>query len=175
MSKDTISIRLADARDAKTIAVMSRDLIEPGLGWRYDAPRILGRIRHRDTVTLVASEGGRTAGFAIMEFGEERAHLVLLAVLPTHRRQGIGRRLLDWMVESALVAGVGSIHLELRASNEAARAFYKAMGFTETLTVPGYYRGPGGAKESAMRMLRMLRSTDTPTWNWQPPAFRGNP
>jgi len=174
MTQDAIHIRLAEPRDAQTIAVMSRDLIEPGLGWRYDASRILGRIRHRDTVTLVASERGRTVGFAIMDFGDERAHLVLLAVQPAQRRRGLGRRLLDWMVESALVAGIGSIHLELRASNEAARAFYKAMGFTETLVVPGYYRGPGGAKESAMRMLRMLRSADTPTWSWQPPAFRGN-
>ena len=42
--------------------------------------------------------------------------------------------------------------------NPAARAFYNAMGFNETLVVPGYYRGPGGARESAMRMLRMLRT-----------------
>jgi len=174
VTKDAVEIRLAEPRDAQTIAMMSRDLIEPGLGWRYDQPKILSRIRHRDTVTLVASERGRTAGFAIMEFGDERAHLVLLAVRPTHRRQGIGRRLLAWLVESALTAGISSIHLELRSSNEAARAFYNAMGFTETLVVPGYYRGPGGAKESAMRMLRMLRNGDTPAWVWQPPAFRRN-
>lgn len=174
MTQDAISIRLAEVADAPAIALMSRDLIEPGLGWRYDQPKILAKIRHRDTVTLVASERGRTAGFAIMDFADERAHLVLLAVRPTHRRQGIGRRLLEWLVESALTAGIASIHLELRASNEAARAFYNAMGFTETLVVPGYYRGPGGAKESAMRMLRMLRRGDSPVWLWQPPAFRRN-
>jgi len=174
MTQDAIVFRLAEPRDAQSIALMSRDLVEPGLGWRYDQPKVLSRIQRRDTVTLVASERGRTAGFAIMEFGEERAHLVLLAVRPTHRRQGIGRRLLEWLVDSALTAGIASIHLELRASNEAARAFYNAMGFTETLVVPGYYRGPGGAKESAMRMLRMLRRGNAPAWTWQPPAFRKN-
>lgn len=170
MTQDAIAIRLAQPRDAQAIAGMSRDLIEPGLGWRYDPDKVLRKIRHRDCTSVVASERGRIAGFAIMEFGEERAHLVLLAVRPTHRRQGIGRRMLDWLVDSALTAGIASIHLELRASNEAARAFYNAMRFSETLLVPGYYRGPGGAKESAMRMLRLLRTVEAPAYHWHPPA-----
>jgi ribosomal-protein-alanine N-acetyltransferase len=174
VTQGAITVRLAEPRDAQTIAIMSRDLIESGFGWRYDQAKILQKIRHRDTVTLVASERGLTAGFAIMEFSEERAHLVLLAVRPTHRRQGTGRRMLAWLLETALTAGIASIHLELRASNEAARAFYNAMGFTETLVVPGYYRGPGGTKESAMRMLRVLRSGDSPALIWQPPAFGKN-
>ena len=171
MTQDAITIRLAEPRDARDIALMSRDLIEPGLGWRYEPEKVLRRIRQRDTIALVASDRGRTAGFAIMDFGEERAHLVLLAVRPTHRRQGTGRRMLEWLVESALTAGIASLHLELRASNEAARAFYLAMGFSETMVVPGYYRGPGGAKESALRMLRILRTGETPAVLWQPPAF----
>lgn len=174
MTQGAITIRLAEARDAQTIATMSRDLVEVGFGWRYDQAKILRKIRQRETVTLVASDRGRTAGFAIMEYGEDRAHLVLLAVRPTHRRQGIGRKLMDWLVESALTAGIASIHLELRSSNEAARRFYSVMGFSETLVVPGYYNGPGGAKESALRMLRVLRSTDTTNWTWQPPTFGKN-
>jgi ribosomal protein S18 acetylase RimI-like enzyme len=174
MTQGAITIRLAEARDAQTIATMSRDLVEPGLGWRYDPAKILRKIKHRDTVTLVASDRGRTAGFAIMEFGEDRAHLVLLAVRPTHRRQGIGRKLVEWLLESARTAGIASIHLELRTSNEAARRFYMVMGFSETLVVPGYYSGPGGAKESALRMLLVLRTGDTANWTWQPPTFGKN-
>ncbi len=169
MAQDALTIRLADPRDAQTLALMSRDLIEPGLGWRYDAQKILRKIRHRDTVTLVASERGRTAGFAIMEFGEERAHLVLLAVRPSHRRVGIGRRLLDWLLESARVAGMASIHLELRTGNDAARRFYRAMGFYETVLVPGYYRSGEGRKEGALRMLRVLRSPGPVPYTWRPP------
>ena len=62
--------------------------------------------------------------------------------------------MVEWLVESALVAGMASIHVELRASNAAALAFYAAMGFSETFRVPGYYRG----RETAVRMLRMLRT-----------------
>jgi ribosomal protein S18 acetylase RimI-like enzyme len=112
----------------------------------------------------VACDRGRIAGFAIMEFGDERAHLVLLAVRPAQRRMGIGRRLVDWLLESARTAGIASLHLELRSGNEAARGFYRAMGFDETLVVPGYYRG----RESALRMIRVLRSTSPVPYTWRP-------
>lgn len=167
MGKPGISIRLAQAHDAQAIALMSRDLIEAGLGWKYDAARVLRAIRHRDTVVLVAEAQAAVAGFAIMEFGDERAHLVLLAVRPAQRRAGIGRRLLEWLIESAHTAGMESVHLELRAGNEPARAFYRALGFSETVGVPGYYRG----REAALRMLRMLRVPGPPTYSWRPPTL----
>ena len=167
MARPGIVIRLAQAHDAQAIALMSRDLIEAGLGWKYDAARVLRAIRHRDTVVLVAEARAELAGFAIMEFGDQRAHLVLLAVRPAHRRAGIGRGLLDWLIETAHTAGMESVHLELRARNEAARAFYRAMGFCETVSVPGYYRG----REAAQRMLRVLRVPGPPTYSWRPPTL----
>jgi [ribosomal protein S18]-alanine N-acetyltransferase len=167
MSEDSITLRLAEAQDARAIALMSRDLVEAGLGWKYDAPRVLRAIRERDTVVLVACERAAVDGFAIMEFGDERAHLVLLAVRPAQRRGGIGRRMLQWLLESAKTAGIGSVHLELRERNEAARAFYRAMGFSESVLVPGYYRG----RETALRMLRVLRVPGPAPYVWQPPAL----
>ncbi|HVL36472.1 MAG TPA: N-acetyltransferase [Burkholderiales bacterium] len=175
MTARAITIRIAEPRDAQAIALMSRDLIEAGLGWKYDAARVLRAIRDRDTLAVVACENGKQAprgalsGFAIMEVGEERAHLVLLAVRPTHRRLGIGQRMVEWLLESARVAGMASIHLELRASNEAARRFYRAMGFHETVLVPGYYRSGEGRKEGALRMLRVLRAPGPVPYTWRPP------
>jgi len=178
MTPRAITIRLAEPRDAQAVAMMSRDFIEAGLGWKYDAPRVLRAIRDRDTLAVVACEGGKSAaaargaltGFAIMECGDERAHLVLLAVRPSHRRLGIGKRMLEWLLESARVAGMASIHLELRANNDAARRFYRAMGFYETVLVPGYYRGGEGRKEGALRMLRVLRVPGPATYTWRPPS-----
>ena len=173
MTPRAITVRLAESRDAQAIAVMSRDFIEAGLGWKYDAARVLRAIRNRDTLAVVACEGGKNAGgaltgFAIMEFGEERAHLVLLAVRPTHRRLGVGQRLFEWLLESSRAAGMASIHLELRSVNDAARRFYRAMGFFETVLVPGYYRGEG-RKEGALRMLRILRAPGPLPYTWRPP------
>jgi ribosomal-protein-alanine N-acetyltransferase len=174
MTPRAITIRLADPRDAQAIALMSRDFIEAGLGWKYDAPRVLRAIRDRDTLAVVACEstkggGGAITSFAIMEFGDERAHLVLLAVRPSHRRQGIGLRLLEWLLESARTAGMASVHLELRSNNDEARRFYRAAGFYETVLVPGYYRGGEGRKEGALRMLRVLRAPGPVPYTWRPP------
>jgi [ribosomal protein S18]-alanine N-acetyltransferase len=182
MTPRAITIRLAEPRDAQAIAMMSRDFIEAGLGWKYDAARVMRAIRDRETLCVVACESGKAAststaagargaitGFAIMEFGDERAHLVLLAVRPSHRRLGIGQRLLEWLVESARVAGMASIHLELRSNNDAARRFYRAMSFYETVLVPGYYRSGEGRKEGALRMLRVLRAPGPVPYTWRPP------
>lgn len=152
MASLNVELALANARDAPPLAVLARDLIESGLGWGYRPQRIAALIRDADIVTLVA----RTAepvGFAMMRFGDERAHLILLAVKPGHQRSGIGRKLIEWLLESAYVAGIASVHIELRASNVPAHAFYRTLGFVETIRVPGYYRG----RETALRMIRMLR------------------
>jgi len=137
---------------------------------------VLRAIRDRDMLAVVACEGSKSAagrgaitGFAIVEFGDERAHLVLLAVRPSHRRLGIGKRLFQWLLESARTAGMASIHLELRASNDAARRFYRAMGFYETVLVPGYYRSGEGRKEGALKMLRVLRVPGPVPYTWRPP------
>ena len=170
-----LTVRIAEPGDAHAIAEMSRDHIESGLGWRYDPAHVLRAMRRRETVVLaatgrqtyVARDRPALSGFAIMDFGDERAHLVLLAVQPAQRRLGIGRRLVEWLLESAVTAGMASVHLELRADNEAARRFYRVLGFSETVLVPRYYNG----REAAMRMIRVLRAPGPLPLAWRPPVF----
>lgn len=147
--------RLEPARlsDAARLAAMSQELIESGLRPSWGAIRIGWFVRQPESIVLTARSDRTIAGFAIMRFAEEAAHLNLLAVDPAHRRRGIGRRLLTWLEESALTAGTFRIGLELRALNEAARAFYGALGYRELERVPGYYQGV----EAAIRMERDVR------------------
>ena len=148
------TFRLATPADADPIALMSRELIECGLsGWSWPPERVARSIQARDTVVLVASVQSHTNGFAIMSFGDVQAHLSLLAVRPSHQRRGIGRQMMEWLEESALVAGIATIDLELRANNSAARDFYRTLGFKDTAYVPGYYRGV----ETGLRMSRDIR------------------
>ncbi len=167
MDPRSIVLGFARRNDATALALMARDLIEAGLGWEYRAERIARFIDDRETVVLVARDRGDVIGFAVMHFGDERAHLTLLAVSPTYQRRGIARRMLAWLSESASVAGVSSIHVELRAGNTAARRLYRSSGFAETLRLPGYYRG----RESALRMIRMLRTPNTIVASWRPPMI----
>jgi len=140
------------------MAEMSRELIEAGLGWRYTPRRMTALIRDPETVALVACDGLRIQGFAVMQFGDVHAHLALLCVRPTQQLRGIGRRLNAWLVESARVAGIASIRLELRADNAAALSFYRRLGFSETQLVPEYYDGYVAAR----RMTLLLHAEHAP-------------
>ena len=166
MSIQDVTFQFASRDDAPAIASLSRDLIEDGLGWQYRAERIRELIDDAETVTLAARGGESLIGFSIMTFGDERAHLVLLAVRPAYQRRGVARKLTQWLIESAATAGIASIHVELRARNKAAYAFYRAMAFAETLRLAGYYRGC----ETAIRMMRMLRAPRVTVQTWRPPA-----
>lgn len=148
-----LTLTLAAPADAAPIAAMSRELIETGLPWTWTPARVARNLARPDTLVLTARDGAPLAGFAIMQFGEERAHLSLLAVRPDCQRQGVARRLLEWLTASALTAGIASVDLELRESNRGARRFYINQGFAETARVSGYYRGV----ETAVRMQREIR------------------
>ena len=153
---DTVTLRLARAPEAPAMALMSRELIETGLGWRYTPLRMAMLMRDANTVALVATEAtaaASIAGFAVMQFGDERAHLMLLCVQAAQQRRGIGRRLLAWLTLSAQVAGIAKIQLELRADNHQALAFYRQQGYGEDGLIECYY----GGTVAARRMACLLR------------------
>lgn len=147
-----ISIGLAKACDCRMLADMSRRLIEDGLPWSWNEARIRSCLRNPECAVIVARHGRRIAGFAIMEFHEEHAHLSLLAVRPGYRQRGIGRALVEWLEATARVAGTFLVRLELRAGNAPARQFYVQLGYRETGVSPNYYAG----HEDALRMTRDL-------------------
>jgi ribosomal-protein-alanine N-acetyltransferase len=147
--------RLEPARlnDAPRLAAMSQTLIESGLHPAWGAQRIGWYVRHPESVVLTARSDRSIAGFAIMRYADEVAHLNLLAVDPAHRRRGIARRLVTWLEETALTAGTFIVGLELRAENREAQDFYRALGYQEVGRVSGYYQGI----EAAIRMERDVR------------------
>jgi len=150
-------LRLAQSADAQEVAIMSRDLIESGLGWSWTRARVARNIADRDTLSVVACQGGRVIGFAIAYFGDEHAHLNLLAVKREYQRLGLGTRMIRWLEESARIAGIRALHLEVRARNQQARRFYRRLGFVEMALLPRYYRGVEAAVWMACDMRTLAR------------------
>jgi [ribosomal protein S18]-alanine N-acetyltransferase len=147
-------LQLARLADARRLAVMSQELVEAGLRPAWSASRITWHIRYPESVVLTARYNGTTVGFAIMRYGDDVAHLNLLAVDPVHRRRGVARQLMTWLEETALIAGTFIVGLELRATNQAAFSFYASLGYRELGRVSGYYQGI----EHAIRMARDVRT-----------------
>ena len=149
-------IDLARTTDALAIAELSRDAIEYGLAWRWTTRRVMHSIHDADTNVVVARQGIGVAGFGIMQYGQEEAHLALLAVRGAQRRHGLGSALLAWLEASACVAGCKLLRLEVRITNPGAMAFYRQRGFEEAGVAVGYYEGV----EDAVRMLKRLSAPD---------------
>lgn len=150
--KDPVRIEIARPADAPAIAQMSRDLIEYSLPWSWQARRVLRHV-HRDESTVITSRWrGEFAGFAIMRFGIEEAHLDLLAVHSHLQRRGLGAAMVRWLEDSARVAGISVVHLEVRETNHGGRAFYRRLGYRRVGRVPGYY----GNREAALCLARDL-------------------
>jgi len=154
-------IRLALPADATHIAVMSRDYVEAGLQWSWTAARVLRSIGDHASNVVVIADGGAILGFGIMQYGDHTAHLALLAVHPAHRNKGLGTRLMSWLEQPAVVAGIVSIRLEARADNPQAIAFYQRRGFEPRGRIAGYYQGRVDAVRLGKSLGQALDGADT--------------
>jgi ribosomal-protein-alanine N-acetyltransferase len=146
-------ITLARSSDAPLIASLSRDAIERGLNWSWTPQRVLRSMRDAATNTIVAREREMLAGFAILKYREEDAHLLLMAVHSSRRRRGVASALLEWLEVTARVAGISSIRVEARETNFAARQFYGKHGYRQVELLRGYYEN----RDDAVVLKRMLR------------------
>ena len=93
----------------------------------------------------------------LAQFGTRSVHVALLGVSQAYQRRGLGRQLVNWVEESASVAGLFLMQLEVRANNQQALRFYARLGYRETARTAGYYSGV----EDAIRLERDLAITNT--------------
>ena len=69
------------------------------------------------------------------------------------RRRGIAEALVNALCAALKEQGSVSLTLEVRASNEPAKALYEKLGFEQVGKRPNYYRNP---KEDAYILRKML-------------------
>jgi ribosomal-protein-alanine N-acetyltransferase len=84
-------------------------------------------------------------------------HLMNIAVDPEARKRGLGRCLMGKLLQTGVEEGVRKIWLEVRPSNEAARALYSRIGFLEVGRRRRYYTDTG---EDAIIMAFTLRPSE---------------
>jgi ribosomal protein S18 acetylase RimI-like enzyme len=146
-------IVLAKPTHGAHLADMSKRLIEQGLPWYNWTPKRMSKsIKRADNVTLLSKMEKKILGFASMQFGDEQAHLNLLAVEDAEQRAGLASGMLNWLEESCQVAGIQDISLECRKINLTAIKFYEKRGFERFEEIPNYYCGT----ETAVRMQKKL-------------------
>jgi len=96
---------------------------------------------------LVAEEDGVVAGYVGSQTVMDESDMMNVAVHPDYRRKGIAEALVAELVEALKKRESHCLTLEVRASNEPAKALYEKLGFTQVGLRKNYYRNP---KEDAL-------------------------
>jgi ribosomal-protein-alanine N-acetyltransferase len=92
-------------------------------------------------------------GYGVMSVGAGEAHILNLCIREAYRCQGIGRRLLSYLLDRGAAAGMAEAFLEVRPSNTAAIRLYQSLGFEPVGTRRGYYQAVGGREDAAVLKL----------------------
>ena len=96
-----------------------------------DPNRDIDRKLARDAENLlVLEEDGELIGSVMVGYEGHRGWVNYLAVHPDHQRQGLGRLLMDEAERRLRDLGCAKVNLQVRASNETAREFYRQIGYT---------------------------------------------
>lgn len=113
---------------------------------------------NRLSLWLVALDGKTVVGYVGSQSVLGQADMMNIAVSPEYRRQGVAQELVRRLVAALSENKVNALMLEVRASNEPAKALYGKLGFHQVGKRPNYYRNP---REDAL-ILRKEWSVEDP-------------
>ena len=108
---------------------------------------IASELKNPLSLWLVALDGQQVAGYVGSQSVMGEADMMNIAVSANYRRMGIAQGLVERLVTLLREKDVYSLTLEVRASNEPAKALYSKLGFNQVGRRPNYYRNP---KEDAL-------------------------
>lgn len=106
-------------------------------------------IKDSNNIYIVAKEGNCILGYCGLWGVAGEGQITNVAVDKPYRSQGIGEKLLTYLIQEGEKKGINAYTLEVRISNETAYHLYKKIGFWEAGIRKGFYEEP---KEDARIM-----------------------
>jgi [SSU ribosomal protein S18P]-alanine acetyltransferase (EC 2.3.1.128) len=101
----------------------------------------------------VVDVDGQVGGYGIMSYGAGEAHILNICIRSDLRGQGLGRKLMEYLLDRARAAQMQDVFLEVRPSNPVAIALYTSLGFTQIGVRKGYYQAVGGREDALVYKL----------------------
>jgi len=87
----------------------------------------------------VALRAGEVAGYLVTQWVLDEIHILNIAVAGALQRGGIASFLLDFLIDTGAREGMHDLYLEVRASNDSAKALYAKFGFQQLSSRRAYY------------------------------------
>ena len=136
-------------------------VMEEAFGDRYGEAwtrsQLSGILPMNGVALVLATErpSDEPVGFSLTRTVAGESELLLIAVLPSHHRRGIGKMLLDDFLDRSVAGKVSRLHLEVRDGNPAI-AMYRSAGFSPVGRRRNYYQAPDGQRFDAITLARDL-------------------
>lgn len=105
---------------------------------------------------VLREPAGALAGYFLLMYAVDEAHLLDLGVAAPLHGRGVGRYLLDRIAARSRAQHMASILLEVRPSNTRALEVYRRYGYEEIGRRKGYYPAHEGRREDAIVMRYVL-------------------
>ncbi|MDO4941314.1 MAG: ribosomal protein S18-alanine N-acetyltransferase [Lachnospiraceae bacterium] len=90
----------------------------------------------------IAEEDNMSRGFLLTSTAADEGEVLKIGVLPDFRKNNLGILMLNKAFEEWKTAGVRSVFLEVRESNQPAQGLYKKQGFEKAGIRKNYYKNP---------------------------------
>lgn len=114
-----------------------RDCLQVGYsGWVYDL-------------------NGEILGYAFLSAGGGEAHVLNIAIHPGHQGRGLGRALMQHLLERARGLHAETVFLEVRPSNKTALRLYDSLGFNQAGLRRNYYPSTDGREDALIMALAL--------------------
>jgi ribosomal protein S18 acetylase RimI-like enzyme len=111
------------------VAALWREAFPDDPPWNRAEVAIPAKLTVRPELFLVAVRDDQVIGSAMAAYDGHRGWLYAVAVLQSHRRQGVGRALVQEAERRLTALGCAKINLQIRASNPGVAVFYARLGY----------------------------------------------
>ena len=152
-----VRLRRGDSSDLDDVMEVMETAFGNRFGEAWTRSQCAGILPMAGVCMVVARDpvDDEAIGFSLSRSVADESELLLLAVLPSHHRRGIGALLLDDFMQRARDQGLNRVHLEVRDGNPAVE-MYREAGFRPVGRRRNYYRSPDGARSDALTLVREL-------------------
>ena len=131
-----IHVRWMIRRDMREVLDVEREAFE--FPWSdEDFTRCL---RQRNCIGMVAESGDSVVAFMIYELHRSRLHVLNFAVARSHRRLGVGTRMMEKLAGKLSPERRSRIVLEVRETNLPAQLFFRSLGFRAISVLKDFYQ-----------------------------------
>ncbi|MGZ5028300.1 MAG: ribosomal protein S18-alanine N-acetyltransferase [Methylobacter sp.] len=145
-------MRLRRMRNSDLPQVMAIERASYQFPWGEDIFRDCFRANYS---CWVCEEEDKVLGYSILSMAVGEAHVLNICVSPAEQGQGIGRKMLENLIELAR-GRAETMFLEVRPSNTVALTLYQNMGFNEIGIRKGYYQAENGREDAIMLALQIF-------------------